>query len=72
LANRRHQEPIKINSKAQKTGLTQTKPHESIRLSGDFEAVGHCVEHGLRTRDPNRRYEFVAGAVEGRIEGNGE
>jgi hypothetical protein len=52
--------------------LEETKPHESIRLSGDFEAVGHCVEHGLRTRDPNGRYEFVAGAVEGRIEGNGE
>jgi hypothetical protein len=52
--------------------LEEIKPQESIRLSGTFEPVGHCIEQGLRARDPNGHYVFVTGDVEGRIDGNGE
>jgi len=52
--------------------LEESKPGDSIRLSGDFETVGHCLERVLHERDPSGHYEFHAEAAEGTLDGNGE
>lgn len=52
--------------------LDEAKPIKSIRLSGDFAEVAHCLEYALRARDPAGHYEFVSEGAEGVLEGNGE
>ncbi len=52
--------------------LEEAKPIETVRLAGDFEHVGHCLERGLHERDPNGHYAFHGEGAEGTLEVDGE
>lgn len=52
--------------------LEEAKPINELRLSGNFEQVGHCLERTLQARDPGGHYEFHAEAAEGVLDGNNE
>mgnify|MGYP004076764109 CR=1 FL=1 len=52
--------------------LKKAKPIESIRLSGDFAEVAHCLKSTLRARDPGGNYKFVSEAAQGVLKGNSE
>lgn len=52
--------------------LEEAKPINELRLSGDFEQVGRCLEQTLHARDPGGHYEFHAELAEGVLDGNNE
>jgi len=52
--------------------LEEAKPIETIRLAGNFEHVGQCLEKTLHERDPNGHFEFHGEGTAGTLEGNGE